>query len=188
MNAKIFACTLLIGSFGFFSSGIAGSPAQSPSSAASALDVSISKNIEKRFQDIQDLIKRNGAFKAFSELNGLSVSPTKDSENIEVQEADKTGADRGGPLVCVEEGKIVVSPSTPANIGKDVLSESPTKEIVATLQATPDDRTQKVTVTVNGVTYEAWGRRALDESIAKATAEELKTKTKYVCYIPRNGA
>jgi hypothetical protein len=188
MKLKLLTCALLSGSIIIGLQGHCVAETTTKPTDSSAFEQAITKNIIERFNDVKKIIEANGTSKAFAELNNLGGATLQDSETATVQDADKSGADRGGPLVCVEEGKIVVSPSNPQDLGKNVETQSPVKEIIEALQKIPDGGPYITTVTVNGITYEAWGRRALDSSVEKATAEEMKTKTKYCCYISRAGA
>jgi hypothetical protein len=188
MKLKILTSVLL--SAGIVLGSTNGAVATSTSVTNSEFTAVITKNIEERFNALKDFIKSIGYSKAIAELNNLGgASAVQDDDAIAIQGIIAQGSDRGGPLVCVEEGKeVVVSASTPKDIGTNVEMSSPAKEIVEALKKLPDGSPEKVTLSVNGVTYEAWGRKALDETMEKTSKNDMKGKTKYMCYIARSAS
>ena len=129
----------------------------------------ITKNANERLGHLaSSLFQSKGYSGAIKILNGGNQTGGK-YQNDPIIPVVSGDTKSGGPVVCVEEGKVVSANEDAGQIGKNVSNDPVVKQIIEQLKNSSDE---KVVISYDGgkKTAVAWGRKALmGEKLDKTT-------------------
>ncbi|RZI46565.1 hypothetical protein [Candidatus Finniella inopinata] len=134
----------------------------------------IVEEANKRFEELSNIIQTKGPETI---INSINTDQEKNYQNYPIKPVVLGDATNGGPLIWVEDGKVIAASSDRSELNKDVSKDTVVLQIVEALKNNADE---KVVVSYDGgkKTAVAWGRKAL---LGKQFNKDLRMK--FFCYV-----
>ena len=96
-------------------------------------------NAEERFSHLSThFFQSLGYPDTFKLIDGAKSDPNY--QNDPIGPVAQGNDDSGGPVVCIQDGKIVASSADPTLVGKDVSNDPIVQKIIIALRTSPDEK------------------------------------------------